>query len=75
MYTVFAVWISVCRFGFEAQQVIVTRFVRAARCDAAASMEAGRMVNEKLEAFIEGSGAAGLRSQQVNHWISLAPHL
>jgi len=53
----------------------VTRFVRAARCDAAASMEAGRMVNEKLEAFIEGSGAAGLRSQQVNHWTSLSPHL
>ena len=72
MYSILTAWASACRFGFETQQVIATRLIRSARCDAAASMEARRMVNEKLEAFIEGSGAAGLRSQ---HRISLSPHL
>ena len=59
MYSLFTAWISAYRFGFEAQQVIATRLVRSARCDAAASMEAARMINEKLDAFIEGSAEAG----------------
>jgi hypothetical protein len=59
MYSILTAWVSARRFGFEAQQVIATRLVRSARCDAAASMEARRMINEKLEAFIEGSAAAG----------------
>lgn len=60
MHPIFSAWISTCRFSLEAQQVIATRLVRSTRCDAAASIEAGRMVNEKLEAFMEASAAAGL---------------
>ena len=56
----FDAWISTCRFGVEAQQVIATRLLRSMRCDAAASVEAARMVNEKVAAFIEGHAAAGL---------------
>lgn len=39
--------------------MITTRLLRSTRCDAAASVEAGRMVDEKLEAFVEASAAAG----------------
>jgi hypothetical protein len=60
MYPLFTAWISTCRFSLEAQQVIATRLMRATRCDAAASAEAGRMVSEKLAAFVEASAAAGL---------------
>ena len=60
MQSVFSAWISTCRFGLEAQQVIATRLLRSARCDAAASVEAGRMVNEKVIAFMEGHAAAGI---------------
>jgi hypothetical protein len=60
MQSVFDAWISTCRFGLEAQQVVTTRLFRSARCDAAASVEAARMVHEKLAAFIEGQAAAGI---------------
>lgn len=60
MQSPFDAWISTCRFGVEAQQVIATRLLRSMRCDAAASVEAARMVNEKVAAFIESHAAAGL---------------
>ncbi len=60
MQSVFATWISTCRFGFEAQQVIATRLLRSTRCDDAATMEAARMVNEKVAALIEAHAAAGI---------------
>ena len=40
MRSVFQAWISTCRFGFEAQQVVGIRLLRSTRCDAAASAEA-----------------------------------
>jgi hypothetical protein len=42
---------ATCRFSLEAQQVIATRLLRCARCDAAASIEAGQMLSEKLAAY------------------------
>jgi len=60
MQSVFDAWISTCRFGLEAQQVIATRLLRSGRCDTAASVEAMRMVNEKVAAFLEGHTAAGI---------------
>ena len=59
MHAIFTAWFSTCRFSLEAQQVIPTRLLRCTRCDAAASIEAGRMLSEKLAAFIEANAAAG----------------
>lgn len=60
MHAIFTAWISTFRFCLEVNQVIATRLLRSARCDAAASIEAGRMVSEKLAAFVEANAAAGL---------------
>lgn len=60
MQSVFDAWISTGRFGLEAQQVIATGLLRSAKCDAAASVEAARMVNEKVAALIEVQAAAGM---------------
>jgi len=41
--------------GFEAQRVIGLRLMKLAACDAAAILEAERMVTEKIAAFVEAS--------------------
>ena len=48
------------RLALEAQQVIAARFMRLARADTAAALEANRMVQEKLAAFFEAQAAAGI---------------
>ena len=40
--------------------MIATRLLRSTRCDAAASVEATRMVNEKIVALVEAHTAAGI---------------
>jgi hypothetical protein len=60
MHSPFALWVSTCRFGLEAQQVIVARLLGFSRVDAAAPLEAACMVNEKIAAFFEGQLAAGV---------------
>ena len=53
-------WLDNLLLGFEAQQVIAARLMRLARADAAAALEANRMVQEKLAAFFEAQAAAGI---------------
>jgi len=51
-------WMDNLRLGFEAQQVAAARLMRLARADAAAAVEANRMVQEKLAAFVEAQTAS-----------------
>jgi hypothetical protein len=60
MASPFALWVSACRFGLEAQQVAATRLLRFSCGDAAVTPEAALMVNEKIAAFFEAQLAAGI---------------
>jgi hypothetical protein len=60
MASPFALWMSTCRFGLEAQQVVAARLLRFSCGDTAVSPEAALMVNEKIAAFFEGQLAAGI---------------